>query len=359
MGVKNLNVLFRLKSKSGINSVNFNTLKGKKVVVDTSIYMYRFKEQNALLENMFNLINLFKTNEIVPYFIFDGKPPEEKNELLKYRKIEKYEAEEEYNKLKESIVLDNIYGEERKKILSKLKDLKCKFIRITSDDINNVKELLTSMGVMWITAEGEADGLCAKMVIKKYVDACLSEDMDMFVYGCPVVWRNLSIKNNKITVYDLNILCEDLSLTKYELREICIVSGTDYNYTTDRKTDLFKTLEYYNKYKKSGSRKQFYEWLEDNTNYIENVYMLYTYLTLFDTRLIKIDNYNISKKISYKEINEKKTIELLSKEDFFFPLQLDNDDVINNDNNNDNNNNDNKKKNKLINKKKKKKTKKK
>ena len=38
--------------------------------------------------------------------------------------------------------------------------------------------------------QGEADELCAKLVIKRYAYACLSEDMDLFVYGCNKIMRN-------------------------------------------------------------------------------------------------------------------------------------------------------------------------
>ena len=46
----------------------------------------------------------------------------------------------------------------------------------------------------------EADELCAKLVVKKAF-ACLSEDMDMFVYGCPKVLRYLSLLNETVVVY--------------------------------------------------------------------------------------------------------------------------------------------------------------
>ena len=57
-------------------------------------------------------------------------------------------------------------------------------MRITLDDINVVKELLNTLGIMYIDAPYEADEICAKLVLDKKVYACLSDDTDMFAYGC-------------------------------------------------------------------------------------------------------------------------------------------------------------------------------
>ena len=47
------------------------------------------------------------------------------------------------------------------------------------------------MGIAYYESEGESDYVCAKMVKQKIAFACMSEDMDMFVYGCPKVLRYL------------------------------------------------------------------------------------------------------------------------------------------------------------------------
>jgi len=46
------------------------------------------------------MISVFRQFNIHPLFVFDGKPPTEKKELLYERKIQKKEAEDEYNELK-------------------------------------------------------------------------------------------------------------------------------------------------------------------------------------------------------------------------------------------------------------------
>ena len=72
---------------------------------------------------------------------------------------------------------------------------------------------MNAFGVTYIEAKGEADQLCAKLVIKRYAYACLSEDMDLFVYGCPRVIRYLSLINETVIIYYLDNILNDLDLT--------------------------------------------------------------------------------------------------------------------------------------------------
>ena len=68
-----------------------------------------------------------------------------------------------------------------------MEQLKKQFINITKSHIAQVKELITAYGCTYYDAPGEADELCAMLTIKGKVWACLSEDMDMFVYGCKLL----------------------------------------------------------------------------------------------------------------------------------------------------------------------------
>jgi hypothetical protein len=48
------------------------------VVVDAYIYIYKYVGQNNLTNGMEAFVRVLLKNEIVPVFIFDGKPPPEK-----------------------------------------------------------------------------------------------------------------------------------------------------------------------------------------------------------------------------------------------------------------------------------------
>jgi flap endonuclease-1 len=320
MGIKYLNKYLQTNCTKSIRQIGLHELRDKKIVIDTSIYLYRFLGENALLENFYLMISIFREYNIVPLFVFDGKPPKEKYELLKKRKKDKKKAEMKYNELDYKIKdgVDDMNKHEEKEIKETMELLKKDFIRLHHTDIENVKLLFQAYGISYIEAPGEADKLCAKMVCKNKAHACLSEDMDLFVYGCPRVLRYMSLLKKTVVMYNLKDMLSELDLTQDEFRSICIVSGTDYNIGCDDiGNNLIKTLKYFKKYKKSGTD-GFYEWLENNTKYIADVIDLYTVHSLFT--LEDMDEYKQFEKLKIVngQINKSNLITVMEKENFIF-----------------------------------------
>jgi len=313
MGIKNLNRYIQQQCSEGIKKISLNDLRGKKIAIDTSIYLYRFVGENALLENFYLMISIFREYNIIPLFVFDGKPPKEKNELLKKRRDDKKIAQNKYNELKDKLnIVDEI---EVKEIKQTMEILKKDFIKVHHTDIENVKELIKALGVSYIETPGEADKLCAKLVCKNNVYACLSEDMDLFVYGTTRVLRYLSLLNKTVIMYDLKIILSQLNITLDEFKSICIISGTDYGTHDDN--SLFKTLKYFKKYKKSD-KNDFFEWLDENTDYVDNIYNLYGVISLFNLGDMPEYKDFEKTKIMNSPINKSILINIMEKEDFIF-----------------------------------------
>jgi len=194
MGIKNLNRFLKENcTKKSIRKIQLTQLECKTVVIDTSIYMYRYSAENALMENMYMLVSLLLAYNITPLFVFDGKPPPEKRELLRLRRLEKKKAEHKYMELMDEYNSKDgqISSTEKENMLQELSLLKQQFIRVTDDDIQKVKGLLSAYGVMYYESTNEADEVCAYMVRSGKAWACLSDDMDMFVYGCTRVLRSI------------------------------------------------------------------------------------------------------------------------------------------------------------------------
>jgi flap endonuclease-1 len=290
MGIKNLNKFLKENAKSSIKLGSVADLSGKKIAVDISIYMYKFASENTLIENIYLMLSIFRYYNVIPIFVFDGKPPAEKKELLQKRKEDKKEAEIEYKELKNKLAINpNMEDAEKQEILNNMDMLKRKFVNVNKTDIENVKNLIRAYGATYYDAPGEADELCAMLTIKGKVWACLSEDMDMFVYGCPKVIRYFSLLNHTLVIYDMKGILNELGITQKELREICIISGTDYNSITNDNDDiknnsLYNTLKYFKKYHKNklNNNESFYSWLLNNTNYIKDFELLTKIYNMFE-----------------------------------------------------------------------------
>lgn len=321
MGVHSLNQFINANCPEAIRKITLSDLKNKKIVVDTSIYMYRFMADNALIDKMYQMIMLLKHNHIIPVFIFDGKAPNEKKECLKMRKEIKLDSENKYNILKQKLKENNHSKSESKKIQYEMDALRKKFVRLTYSDIDNIKKLMDLCGVTYYQAEEEADKLCAKLVLTKEVYACLSEDNDMFVYGCQRVLKNLSLLNSDIVLYDLSCILQILNINLVEFKQICILAGTDYNYNKHSKMNIATTLELLEKYKKSSNlyinSDNFYNWfIEKKPD--EDLSILNSTFEMFNVTEMDISNLLKSNPIMNKTINKDELSKFLDKYNFIF-----------------------------------------
>lgn len=316
MGIRLLNKYIKTNCKKGVNVIKMENLRGKYIVIDTSIYLYRFLQEEVLLENFYLLLSLLKYYNITGIFVFDGKPPEEKYKLIQKRNSVKAEAREKYKELEIKIneINDNEYEKEGKNVIeNEMVELKKKFVKLERYHIDSIKKLITAFGESYIDAEGEADQICAKLVIKKIAYACLSEDMDLFLYGCPRVLRYLSLLNESMVLYNLSEILKELEISLNDFRQICVLSGTDYN--DNNGLDLYKSVEFYKSYKndeKNNNNIDFYTWIDNNMKGIVNIIELYVINNMF-----LLDNVNLKLYKINRTLIDKDNIKEIMKQDGF------------------------------------------
>ena len=307
MGIQYLNkFLIDNCSKTSIRKNHLRELKHKTIVIDISIYIYKFIAENKLIENTYLLISLFRHYSITPIFIFDGKPPREKRDLLIQRRMQKQEAEQKYLEM-QNILENTTDNQEIAKLQKQMENMKKQCINVTMDDIQSVKQLLEYYGVQYYTAENEADQLIAYLVNSKKAWGCMSDDMDMFVYGCSRVFRHLSLLNHTIVTYDTKMILNDLEMSMDEFREITVLSGTDYN--IHNKTTLHDTIHWFSKFKKHSKNNKkhgssFYQWLLENSKYITDYDELMNQYQMF---IVKMTDFEYLQNMSFKLLPIQKT----------------------------------------------------
>jgi flap endonuclease-1 len=239
---------------------------GKTIVIDTSIYMYKFKSTGCLLENMKKFICLLLEYNITPLFIFDGKPKINKQKELVRRKEQKEVA---YNKYKQLSISDPTS--------SKLVHLKQQCTRVSKSDVIQVQELMTSLHVHFNVAIYEADEVCALYTRDDKVYACVSDDMDMFIYGCSNIIRNVDIHARTAQLYNLHDILQSLHMSHDTFKQICVIAGNDYYKSSN---NLYTYLELYKEFL-NENEKDFYQWLKKRS-LIENYDSLLDAYDIFD-----------------------------------------------------------------------------
>ena len=272
MGIPNLNkLLVDNCSNNAINKINLRELDGKTVVIDTSIYLYKYLGQNKLVEHFYLLISLLLHYKITPIFVFDGKPPAEKMETLKQRKQNKRDAEHKFYELQESIS-EETTDADKQTILTKMDALKKDFIRIRDVHIQTVKQLMKFYGISYIDAPNEADVVCCELVISGQAWACLSDDMDMFLYGCNRVLRFISLLNHTAILYDTGLILHDLEMSLTEFRYLSVPCGTDYNSSGNQKISIYQMYKHFKNYKKDKKTSFSFDAYLLHNKFVENAF---------------------------------------------------------------------------------------
>ena len=259
------------------------------------------------------MITILLKYNIEPIFVFDGKPPIEKNGTINQRKNERETARDQYKVLEQQLN-NNISITEKKNILKEMHILKRQIVSIKKKDIYDVKELINSFGVKYVDSQGEADELCAYLVNNNKGWGCLSDDTDMFVYGCKYVLRELNLINHSVYVYNTSSILNELDITENDFKDILILSSTEYDNNINIK--LIDILNVYEKYKSEKFKYvySFYIWLLKKTNYIKNYELLLNTYKLYTNSKYNMNNI----KINTSEKNLIQIQKIMSKEGFLF-----------------------------------------
>ncbi|HOI13197.1 MAG TPA: flap endonuclease-1 [Methanoculleus sp.] len=169
----------------------------------------------------------FLEKGIRPVFVFDGKPPEFKQETINERRLVRARADEAWRTALREGDMEEAYKQASASA------------RIDSHTIESSRELLDLLGIPWIQAPSEGEAQAAHMVQRGEVTYAVSQDYDSLLFGSPVLVRNLTVSGRRksrgrmITVNPerivLSSLLDCLGVTREQLVEIGILVGTDFN----------------------------------------------------------------------------------------------------------------------------------
>ncbi|KAE8605155.1 hypothetical protein XENTR_v10014992 [Xenopus tropicalis] len=125
--------------------------------------------------------------------------------------------------------------------------------------------MLECLGIPWVQAAGEAEAMCAYLNAHGYVDGCITNDGDVFLYGAQTVYRNftMNVKDPHVDCYEVSKIKAQLGLDREELVGLAILLGCDYlpkGVPGVRKVQALKLIEMLNG---ESLLQRFYQWEKD------------------------------------------------------------------------------------------------
>jgi len=314
MGIKSLSTILNQHAKSGIKHVTLDAFKGKIIAIDTSIFLYKFTYNTSDYLEGFTRQNLrLLKNGITPLYVFDGKPPNEKQEILNDRKerkellVKKKKMIEIFLKNRENVnnvdenmqeFLEELQSKSDEDLQYEIAKMKRKIIYITSVDIEKTKKLFDLFGVPYVVANGEAEAFCAVLSHGGFVDGCITEDTDYLASGGHNFIRNFNSNNNNVALYKIKDILVDLDVTYDQFIDICILCGCDY---TTKITGI-GSIKAYKFIKKYGSIEGVISGLATNSSYkvqdnfdYNKARSLLKCENMFDTSMVDRSNFKVKK----------------------------------------------------------------
>jgi flap endonuclease-1 len=226
--------------------LSLEDLRGKSLAVDAQNYLYQFlslirmsdgtplQDSNGNITShlaglMFRSTRLIHDYDIDLVFVFDGKPPPlKKNVIIKRRKLRE-KATKEWQKALKARDYTTAFS---KATMSS---------HLTRSMIDDTKKLLQLLGIPFVQAQTEAEAQAAYMAWKGEVWAACSKDYDCLLYNTPRLLRYLTISGREFLpskmisrrlrpeLIELKRFLFSCGITREQLIDLAILIGTDFN----------------------------------------------------------------------------------------------------------------------------------
>jgi len=157
-------------------------------------------------------------DEFYCVFVFDGKTFPEKQIEIERRKKKCMQAKETLATMRRIFQRD----------LSNEKNAKQYYNALFECIELNIFDAPTYLDVCAI-GEYEADTTTAHMCQNGEVDAVLSGDYDTLLFGCPYLIKDIDIREGYADVITLQSIYDHFRIDRFQMIDICILMGTDYN----------------------------------------------------------------------------------------------------------------------------------
>lgn len=274
MGIKNFAYILK-HATQGVYTASYSDFKGQTWAIDASIFCYRFsynsqnKRSNPHIDGFYQLFYRLLKHGIRPVIVFDGEVPDEKQYTIDTRIKQKQKQLDKITQLRNELLdkikddklqLDEIPTNQQLNHISSqyrgtdkedevINIIKC-LNKIIKNVINfppgiyeDIRLLCDLMSVPFIRAQGEADVLCAQLYQDGQVQAIMSEDSDILLYGGGILIRKFNW-TDKIEVLDLKLILKSLGISHDQFIDFAILSGTDYTISTIGGLGYATALEY-------------------------------------------------------------------------------------------------------------------
>lgn len=257
MGIKDFYKFINTKHPECFKPIHFSSFKYKCLAIDMMnlLYIHKARNNRDWMKNILIFLNKLQYYYVHPVCVFDGKSHPLKRQTIQKRKDERSKGIFRINSIRESLqnykktkLIDDIlfnFIKNKPEFVSQLsnntlivdrieeyldKQINNYSLYFSNEDIENIKELIKSMGITVITAKYDGEALCSYLSKIGKVEAVITNDSDVFFFGC----KNVICKfiDDGGLLLSIESVLEKMNINYEQFIELCILCGTDFNEST-------------------------------------------------------------------------------------------------------------------------------
>jgi len=237
-----------VKSRGLTKEVLVEDFKGKRVAVDMYCILYSRwtisigiqmgqskdlefdidKVEAIWLRMLFECMNKFQRDGILPIIVIDGDKDPMKIEELERRGATRDKAKKSAQELRSA---DSLTEDQKSRLIDLIKES----TPIPCGSKDKAVALFKAMGLPWVLSKGEAERTCALLNRDGIVDAAYTPDGDAVACGAKTIIKTTCdiykgrIKHPGYIVVDTDSILDDIGMNIGMFQEMCIMMGTDFN----------------------------------------------------------------------------------------------------------------------------------
>lgn len=259
MTIKGLYELIKTKCPHVFRSLPISIFRGKKIAIDSQLFIFSSMSNahrravnetdvavlepdrgiilNYWLSGSLDFICCLLSYGITPIFVFDGSALQEKEETRAERRKAREKDYNEIKRIKEELEKLDMLARPPA-LITQYRKILSRCFKITEEDINLFKNIISTVGIPILHAKHDAEQLCTLLCKEQHVSAVYSSDGDNIAMGCPLLITDFTGKKilneqqdrvHEITVVAHKDILENLQLTQDEFLDLCILLGCDFN----------------------------------------------------------------------------------------------------------------------------------
>lgn len=198
--------------------------KPLRIGVDAMSLLYKYKQA---YKEMYPLLEAIKAKGHTLLFVFDGKPPVEKEEEVKERREARQDAAGKAVALKEQLASADLTARERQILEYSVARLEFQGWHMTRDIRHEVQQELWTRGIPYVKGLSEADQVLVDLVSAGKLDVVVSTDMDFLLSSVPELWIPFHKYKDGFEIIRLKEVLESQAITEDQFRDAGILCGVE------------------------------------------------------------------------------------------------------------------------------------